>query len=98
MVMAEPTKTSRREFLRGKSAAEALVDAVVGQPEALSPPQAAQPAATYLLSICRDAMACQFEVLLHAGGLPAGPEAAVEALDLVERLEAQLTVYRDTSE
>jgi thiamine biosynthesis lipoprotein len=43
-------------------------------------------------------MACEFEVLLHAKGDPAGPEAAIAALDLVERLEAQLTVYRDTSE
>ena len=43
-------------------------------------------------------MACEFEVLLDAKKYPAGPDAAVEALDLVELLEAQLTIYRDTSE
>ncbi len=43
-------------------------------------------------------MACEFEVLLDAKQYPAGPDAAVDALDVVEALEAQLTVYRDTSE
>ena len=109
--MAEPTKTTRRDFLRGQSAAEALADAVIGQPEALPSPVGTQPAATYLLSICRDAMACEFEVLLRQLPLPLGEgrgegleagnpaaEAAVAALDLVEQLEGQLTIYRETSE
>ena len=43
-------------------------------------------------------MACDFEVLLNAGQYPQGPEAALAALDLVDELEAQLTVYRDDSE
>lgn len=43
-------------------------------------------------------MACEFEVVLNAGQYPSGPDAAVAALDLVDQLEAQLTVYRDTSE
>ncbi|MDX1948661.1 MAG: FAD:protein FMN transferase [Pirellulaceae bacterium] len=93
--MAEPTKTTRREFLRGKSAAEALADAVIGQPQALDSPAAAG-RESFLLSISRDAMACQFEVLLPGDSTAA--EGAVAALDLVERLEAQLTVYRDNSE
>ena len=96
--MSEPTKTSRREFLTGKSAAEALGDAVIGSPEELPPPTSAGPGRTYLLTIARHAMACEFEVLLNAGQYPAGADAALAALDLVEQLEAQLTVYRDTSE
>jgi thiamine biosynthesis lipoprotein len=43
-------------------------------------------------------MACEFEVLLNAGQYPAGADAALAALDLVEQLESQLTVYRDASE
>jgi thiamine biosynthesis lipoprotein len=96
--MSEPTKTTRRDFLSGKSAIEALGDAVIGRPQALPPPQAAQSGRTYLLHVSRDAMACEFEVLLNAGQYPAGPDAAMAALDLVEQLESQLTVYRDSSE
>lgn len=51
----------------------------------------------YVVRYSRRAMACQFEVLLPAGEAPAS-EAAVAALDLVEALERQLTVYRDDSE
>ena len=45
----------------------------------------------------RAAMATSFEVLLPLG-TPQGAAAAAEALDLVDCLEDQLTVYRDTSE
>jgi FAD:protein FMN transferase len=88
--------SSRREFLTGRSAVKALADAHEG----LAPPLPV-PAATaqnWLTQISREAMACEFEVLLDAKKYPSGPDAAVEALDLVEALEAQLTVYRDTSE
>lgn len=43
-------------------------------------------------------MACEFEVLLNAGQYADGAELAVEALDLVEQLEDQLTVFRAHSE
>jgi len=50
-----------------------------------------------LLRCARRAMATVFEVLLPYG--PADAQAAAEdALDLIDRLEAQLTVYRSTSE
>jgi FAD:protein FMN transferase len=96
--MPEPAKTSRRDFLKGRSAARALGDVVIGPPEPLPPPASAELPRTWLLNISREAMACEFEVLQSAGQYPAGPDAAIAALDLVERLEAQLTVYRDTSE
>jgi len=96
--MSEPTKTTRRDFLKGKSVVESLGDAVIGSPENLPPPQAAQSGRTYLLQIARQAMACEFEVLLNAGQYAGGADAALAALDLVEQLEAQFTVYRDTSE
>ncbi len=43
-------------------------------------------------------MACDFQISLNAGQHRRGPEAAVAALDLIDRLEDQLTVYRESSE
>lgn len=53
---------------------------------------------SYLLRVGRRAMACEFEVLLPAGRQREATERAVAALDLVEQLESQLTVFRDSSE
>ncbi|MBI3464190.1 MAG: FAD:protein FMN transferase [Planctomycetes bacterium] len=50
-----------------------------------------------LISVNRRAMACQFEVALPAT-VPAAVQAASAALDEIDRLEDQMTVYRDTSE
>ncbi|MEX2175189.1 MAG: FAD:protein FMN transferase [Pirellulaceae bacterium] len=96
--MPEPSKSTRREFLTGHSAVEALGDAVIGSPPPLAPPAAQSGGHSYLLSVSRDAMACEFEVLLDARQHPAAADAAIAALDLVEQLEAQLTVYRESSE
>ena len=43
-------------------------------------------------------MACEFEICLCAGQYPHGTEAALEALDQVEQLEDQLSVFRPHSE
>jgi thiamine biosynthesis lipoprotein len=43
-------------------------------------------------------MACLFEVVVNAGLPPNGPQAAVAALDEVERLEHLLSIYRPDSE
>ena len=43
-------------------------------------------------------MACDFHVYLNAGQHAGAVEAATEALDLVQRLEDQLTIYRPQSE
>lgn len=51
-----------------------------------------------LLSISRSAMACEFEVLLNQYQYPQGADRAIEALDLVEQLEARLSVYRPHSD
>ena len=88
--------TSRREFLTGRSALRALADAHGELAEPLPSPSTTTQ--FWLTQISREAMACEFEVLLDAREYPTGPDAAIEALDLVESLEAQLTVYRDTSE
>ncbi len=53
---------------------------------------------SHLVRFSRPAMACQFEICLCAGQYPQGTEAALEALDQVERLEDQLSVFRPHSE
>ncbi len=53
---------------------------------------------SYLVRVSRPAMACEFEICLRAGQYPHGTETALEALDLVEQVEAQLSVFRDQSE
>ncbi len=50
-----------------------------------------------LVRVSRRAMATRFEVALPLG-TPFAVEAAEDALDLIDDLEAQLTVYRDDSE
>jgi FAD:protein FMN transferase len=98
--MAKPTKTTRRDFLSGKSAVEAIGDALIGPPQPLPPPGSVVgvQARSHLLSVSREAMACLFEVIFDAASYRDCTDVAVAALDLVEKLEGQLTVYRDTSE
>jgi len=95
--MTEKRKSTRRQFLQGRAAADALgvnkspsdKDNVIlkkRQPE------------SYLLQVERAAMACQFAIYLNAGQHTGATEAAVEALDLVEQLEEQMSVFRDSSE
>ena len=50
------------------------------------------------LVVGRDLMACRFEVVFNAGEVENATEIAVDALDLVEQIEARITVYRDASE
>lgn len=102
--MAELPQNTRREFLAGQSARDAVAALVDGRTVAAtdsSTPAGADTARgseEYLLKFARTAMACQFEFMLPAGRFSDGPETALAALDLVDQLEEQLTVYRDSSE
>lgn len=94
------SKTSRRAFLSGQATSELLAAAAAGPPEALPLPAAAvgvEPG-SHLLSVSREAMACLFEVVFDAALFRHATEVAVAALDLVDLLEGQLTVYRATSD
>ena len=53
---------------------------------------------TFLLSIARPAMACEFEMLLNQHQYPQAADRAVEALDLVQQLENLHSVYKPRSE
>jgi thiamine biosynthesis lipoprotein len=50
------------------------------------------------IAIARNAMATRFEVVLHGANAVSLRAAGEEALDEIERLEAQLSLYRPTSE
>jgi thiamine biosynthesis lipoprotein len=90
-------RSNRREFLQGRAAADALLELVdPAEPSALSHPD--RPASTYLVQYGRRAMACQFQLFVNAGQYADALPVALQALDLVDALEEQLTVYRDTSE
>ena len=111
--MADPRKSSRRDFLRGRAAVDRMLDAADGPQtgsESTENCETSQPntgvtelhaldeKAGYLIHVARKAMACQFQVFFNAGQYPNDTIAALESLDEVERLEAQLSVYREESE
>jgi thiamine biosynthesis lipoprotein len=89
---------NRRDFLHPRRLAQAAGQ-VLGALDEVSSLAAATPPPddVALLRLSRRAMATTFEVLLPCG-TPFGVEAAEEALDEIDRLEAQLTVYREESE
>jgi thiamine biosynthesis lipoprotein len=87
--------STRRQFLHGRSAADELADLAAGEQPA---PQSVAPTAGRLMRLSRRAMACQFEVVFDVSRHAEAPRAAVEALDLVDELEQQLSVFRDSSE
>lgn len=85
-------RVNRRDLLRLKRAAEKL------SPESPGPdPREETTAAEDLLRASRSAMGSYFEIRIGAG-VPGALELADRCLNLVEALEAQLTVYRDDSE
>jgi len=98
---------SRRHFITGQAALMALQDKAAGAAlgDGLAPSPFvhfdAAPQPTFLRYV-RPAMASDFQLLLPAGGSGMVDEQpvddVVEALDLLEPLEAQLTIYRETSE
>lgn len=93
--MSAYSGSTRRDFLTGQAAVDALGNLVdsVGEPAPPSPVSD-----SYLIHFGRRAMACQFEVFLNAGQYPDATPTALASLDLIDELEAQMTVYRDTSE
>lgn len=98
---------SRRDFLRGKAAAAEAAAVVSEAIDAAGEAVERRLAGTdspevdrrrHVMTLARRAMACEFELRLCASAERNDTEAGMAALDLVERLEDQLTVYRDESE
>lgn len=106
-IALEPKRiSSRREFLRGKSAVDALEDLTDGlardraaeRPTPSSAELAAAKRDAVLMHFTRPAMACEFQIFVPYDETPSLPDAAMAALDVVARLEEQLSVYRPLSE
>jgi len=97
--MDEHSKSTRREFLRGQAAAQTLADQVVRWTGQVALPDESPEASSDLLLVqaTRRAMACEFETQYHAADV-AVADAVLEGFDLIERLEDQMTIYRDHSE
>lgn len=108
-----PHRHTRRSFLQGEAAARELPEIVgnsgVGgrhtQQVAADKPSPTSSNTvddcqrnSLLVSVRRRAMACEFEVQLAAARDDDSMEHVFAALDLVESLETQLTVYRNHSE
>jgi len=93
-------RSSRRDFLRGRSAAQAMADAVQGALPGgeLSCGLVCPVSESYVLRISREAMACEFEIRFNPDRYGHGTETALKALDRVEALESQLSVFRPDSE
>jgi thiamine biosynthesis lipoprotein len=93
-------KSSRRDFLKGNVARDATADAAsaAARGDALNDRQEKTPAPSYLVHVSRRAMACEFQVFLNAGQYEQTTELALKALDLVVALEAQMSVFRESSE
>ena len=87
-------RQTRRSFLQGEAATRELVGRIqrIDEPVPLAARQ------TLTVSIRRRAMACEFEVQMAAARNDDSMAHVFAGLDLVEALEAQLTVYRDDSE
>ncbi len=103
IAMGSGRKTNRRQFLKGKAALDALQHAQFGAtvPEVGSDghdyrrPQSRQ---EHLLQLSRRAMACDFQIYCNPFTDTGAVDAANAALNLIDALEDQLTVYRDHSE
>jgi thiamine biosynthesis lipoprotein len=87
-------RSTRRNFLQGKSIARELA----GHIHRIDDPVAIATKRSFVVSVRRRAMACEFEVQLAAARDDDSMHHVFESLDLVESLESQLTIYRDDSE
>jgi thiamine biosynthesis lipoprotein len=93
-------RSSRRDFLRGRAAARTVADLTrrAAPGGDVDPWLADATAESYLVEVSRPAMACEFKVFLNAGQYEQGTETALLALDLVDALEDQMSVFRPESE
>src|SRR5215212_6196144 len=89
---------NRREFLHPRRLAK-LAGPMIGIADELESLHVADTASSepVLLRFARKAMATTFEVIVPFE-TPSASEMAQAMLDEIDRLEAQLTVYRDSSE
>jgi thiamine biosynthesis lipoprotein len=93
--MNDPGAT-RRDFLSGHLTAKAQADNKSLQDEAPSAPAPLSPD-RLLTRLSKRAMACPFEFFVDTRRFPLAAEVAQRALELVEAIESELTLYRPES-
>lgn len=99
--MKPERKSSRREFLTG-----GRVDSPEKASDSAAETDAANPIAIgsgdrslhYLEHFSKHAMACEFELFFNMQQYSGSGTAALDVFRLIDELEGQLTVYRDSSE
>lgn len=85
--------STRREFLTGRLGS--IFPTGIGLGERSVSAKRSFPAR--LLHVSRSAMACEFQIFLNAGQYPHGVQTALEALEVVETLEQQMSLFRPDS-
>lgn len=94
--MESPRPATRRRFLTGSAAVDALQDRIADGDTPTARSQS--DISAYFVRYVRQAMASDFELRLVAGRDAVGAEAALAAFDLIDRIEAQISIYRSDSE
>lgn len=102
--MNPPRSTTRRQFITARNLPDelheltgrVLDEASAGPASLFDAVAGTEP--PYLVRYGRQAMASDFQLHLVAGRDAVGSEAALAALDVVDKVETQLTVFRETSE
>jgi len=98
------TQSNRRDFISGRAtvrALEQLADSTLDGPETAARktvPPVEDHRKSYLAQLSRRAMACEFEILWDQQLYGASTDVGLAALDMVDQLEAQLSIYRADSE
>ena len=100
------SRSTRRDFLKGKSILQAIRDTVqhvVADPANQPPDEESIENRElhqehYLEHFSKSAMACQFELLFNLHQYPQAAAVAMKAFELIDQLESRLTVYREDSE
>lgn len=99
--MTDRSKSSRREFLRGRTALDALRKNVAVSVDSADP---AEPIASlgrqnsYFEHYSKKAMACDFELLFNMQQYAQSGNVTTLAFELIDQLEDQMSVYREHSE
>lgn len=107
--MSDKRPPDRRDFLTGRAAGQVAADALKKAGEYMAEAAdvlaprgavATEADAAYVVKLTRRAMSCDFEVRINADRITGDLQtaAALQALDLVDDIESQLTVYREVSE
>jgi FAD:protein FMN transferase len=89
-------KTNRREFLKGKAAAESLADAI--SRDAIQDSANSPPPETPIVHVTRRAMATEFELQFPDDPQKNLTELALDSFEELEKIEEQLSFFRPTSD